>query len=196
VVFPTVPAPAFLRLRVHPLSSFSPSTECVTALLLPGNRNYQAVSLRFGSPSRHKHGGSTSDRFLKACLSSAHSVSHTLDGLLPSALRGLISSHCHVRDSVSGIFPSNQPAWLITSPCPHAVERLSPAFGLPLLHQLLPPRLQGFNPATGPLPPTDGLDLPTARSPLKFSAPRVFVRTPWRCLHNASAHDLFCRFLE
>jgi hypothetical protein len=174
-----VPAPAFLRLRVHPLSSFSSSTECVTALLPPGNRNYQAASLRFGSPSRHKYNGSTSDRFLKACLRSAHSVSHTLDGLLPFVPCGLISSHCHVQDSVSGIFPGTQPAWLITSPCPHVVKRLSPAFGLPLVHQLLPPRLQGFNPATGPLLPTDGLDPPTTRSPLKFSAPRVILRTPW-----------------
>jgi hypothetical protein len=126
-------------------------------------------SLGSRSPSRHQSVGSTYRRVSQAHLCSALSVSHTLDGLLPLEPCGLVSSHCHVRDYFSGIFPSNQPAWLITSPSPHAVSRRSPAVELPLPHQLLPLRLQGLNPATGPLPPTDVLRLPTTRSPLKFS---------------------------
>jgi len=34
------------------------------------------------------------------------------------------------------------------------------------------------------------LHLPTVRSPLKFSLPRVFLRPPWPRLHGACAHDL------
>jgi hypothetical protein len=155
-----------------------------------------STSLGFRSPSRHPFVGSTYRWVSRAHLRSARSVSHTLDGLLPLELCGLISSHCHVRDCFSGIFPSNQPAWFITNPCPHAVVRLSPAVELPHPHQLLPLRLQGFDPATGPLSPTRLLSLPTTRSPLKFSALRVYLRTPWQHLRAASAHDLCCRCLE
>jgi len=43
--------------------------------------------------------------------------------------------------------------------------------------RLVSPRLQGLDPAAGPLPSTGVLRLPKARSPLEFSAPRVFLRT-------------------
>jgi hypothetical protein len=159
--FLAIPGSSFheLRLLYRVRHRFSPA------------RRPQPTSSSLGSrsPSRHESVGSTYRWVSQAQLRSALSVSHTLDGLLPLEPCGLISSHCHVRDSVSGIFPSNQPAWLITSPCPHAVKRLSPAAELPLPRQLLTPRLQGFDPATGPLSPTGFLRLPTTRSPLKFS---------------------------
>jgi hypothetical protein len=151
------------------------------------------VGLR--SPSRHECMGSTHRWVSHAHLRSAPSVSHALDGLLPLAPCRLISSRCHVRDFFSGIFPSNQPAWLIANPCPPVVLRRSPAGKLPHPRQLLPPRLQGFGPATGPLSPTGFLRLPTTRSPLKFSTPRVFLQAPWERLHAPSAHDLSRRFL-
>jgi hypothetical protein len=154
-----------------------------------------STSLGFRSPSRHECLGSTCRWVSHAHLRSAHSVSHTLDGVLPHTPCGLISSRCHVRDSVSGIFPSNQPFRLIASLCPPVVLRRSPATELPQPRQLLPPRLQGFAPAAGPLSPTGFLRLPTTRSPLKFSTPRVFLETPWKRLHASSTHDLSCRFL-
>jgi hypothetical protein len=153
-------------------------------------------SLGFCSPSRHPFVGSTYRWVSRAHLRSALSVSHALDGLLPPELCRLVSSCCHVRDCFSGIFPSNQPAWLITNPCPLAVLRLLPTVELPRPHQLVTFRLQGFNPATGPLSPTEVLALPTTRSPLKFSALRVSLRTPWQHLRATSAHDLSCRCLE
>jgi len=79
-------------------------------------------SLGFCSPSRHPFVGSTYRWVSRAHLCSARSVSRALDGLLPLELCELVSSHCHVRDCFSGIFPSNQPAWLITNPFPHAVS--------------------------------------------------------------------------
>ena len=53
-----------------------------------------------GSPSRHQLAESTWQQVSQVCLSSAHSVSHALDGLLLPEPCELISSHCHVRDSL------------------------------------------------------------------------------------------------
>jgi hypothetical protein len=154
-----------------------------------------STSLGFRSPSRHERPGSTLRWVSQAHLRSAHSVSHTPDGLLPHTPRRPISFRCHVRDSVSGIFLSSQPIWFVTSLCPPVVLRRSPAAESPHPRQFLPPRLQGFAPTADPLSPTGVLRLPTTRSPLKFSTLRVFLRTPWKRLHVPSAHGLSCRFL-
>jgi hypothetical protein len=54
--------------------------------------------------------------------------------------------------------------------------------------QNLPPRLQGVDPSSDPLPPAEGLALLTIRSPLKFSAPAGFspdtLATPSRPLRS------------
>jgi hypothetical protein len=54
VVFLATSAPAFLRLRVHPLLSFSSSSECVAACFLPDAREHLAPPWGSSSPSRHK----------------------------------------------------------------------------------------------------------------------------------------------
>lgn len=46
-VFLATPAPAVLRLRVHPLISFAPSPEYVTASHQPISRSQRAPSVRF-----------------------------------------------------------------------------------------------------------------------------------------------------
>jgi hypothetical protein len=168
-----VPSPLFTR----PLAT---ATE-----RLPG------ISLSIATSTRGVHHSvriSTLPLFRPQCFSHSRR-------LAPPMPCGLVSSHCHVRDYFSGIFPSNQLAWLITSLCPLVVLQLLPAVGLPRLRQFLLPRLQGFCPVAGPLSSTGVLRLPMTRSPLKFSAPWVFLRTPWERLHIPSTHDLSCRFL-
>jgi hypothetical protein len=152
--------------------------------------------LGFPSPSRHQHPESTTQQASRACLRSALSVSHALDGLLLSIPRGLISSHCHVRDSLFRGFPRCQadpthrravPSCRLTT---LASSRVSPTV------QLRPSRLQGFDPGSDPLRRAGCLVLPTARSPLEFSLPRDFLRPPWWRLHAPSARDLGCQTLR
>jgi len=75
-----------------------------------------------------------------------------------------------------------------TSPCPLVVCRKSPPDELPHRCQLLPPRLQGFDPGSDPLRPTGGLDLPITRSPPSLSTPAGFspatLETPSRPLRS------------
>jgi hypothetical protein len=68
----------------------------------------RAPSLGFSSQSRRQHRESTCGELPTAHLCSALSVSHALDGLLLSLPCGLVSSHCHVRDSLYRGFPRNQ----------------------------------------------------------------------------------------
>jgi hypothetical protein len=147
-------------------------------------------------PSRHQYQGSTCGRFLSSCLGSARSVSHALGGFIPLAPCRLVSSRYRVRGLASGGFPVNQPYWLVTSRCPPAVMRRSPAIELPRSLQLLPPRLQGVAPVADSSSPTGFLRLPATRSPLAFSTPRGFLCTPWNHHRGPSAHDLPRRCLE
>jgi hypothetical protein len=80
--------------------------------------------LKFYSPSRHKRMESTYHRASHPRLCSALSVSHTLDGLLLHTPRGLVSSHCHVRDFTSGDFPAAKPAHLIGESSPLVVVEI------------------------------------------------------------------------
>jgi hypothetical protein len=50
----------------------------------------------------------------------------------------------------SGVFPATQPTRLFDVPYPLAVSRKSPPIELPLRCQILPLRLQGFNPSSDP----------------------------------------------
>jgi hypothetical protein len=123
---------------------------------------------------------------------SALSVSHALDGLRLHQPCGLISSHCHVRGSHFKGFPRCPAA----APHRHAVPscdcRVSPRGKLPSRCQLRAPLLQDVTPSSDPLWPTGGLDLPALDPFLGFQLLRVFLRTPWACLHAPSAHDLGC----
>jgi hypothetical protein len=114
---PSMPAPGFLRNRVHPLLRLSPlqsSSPLEPArITLAGVR---APSLRFPSPSRHQCFESTLGEDPIPLLCSALSVSRALDGLLLDAPCGLVSSHCHVRDSLFRGFPHCQ-ASISSSPC-------------------------------------------------------------------------------
>jgi hypothetical protein len=187
--FPSAPSPVPLRVRVHPLMSLTSPSECVLLVTCPTPR-CRAPSLGSASPSRQKRLESTQRRVSHTRLRSAHSVSRALDGLLLHTLRGLISSHCHVRDSPFRGFPRCQVGSPHRRVVPSCRYRASPHGELPRRCQFHSLRLQGFDPSSDPLRPTGGLDLPSARSPLRISPPRAYLRLPWRRLHAPSAHDL------
>jgi hypothetical protein len=98
-------SPVSLRNQVHPLVSSTSLSKYVAAFHLPKVRKQRAPSMGFCFPSRHPCAESTKQRASQAHLCSALSVSHTLDGLLLLALCGLVSSHCHVRNSHFRGFP-------------------------------------------------------------------------------------------
>jgi hypothetical protein len=104
---PSTPSPVPLQDRVHPPVGCASPSEYVAACHLP-DTECRAPSLGSVSPSRHERMESTRRRASRARLRSAHSVSHALDGFLLHAPRGLVSSHCRVRDSHFRGFPRCQ----------------------------------------------------------------------------------------
>jgi hypothetical protein len=132
------------------------------------------------------------DELPTAHLGSALSVSHALDGLLLQLPRGLVSSHSHVRDSHFRGFARCQAGSSHRRVVPSCRSRSSPTSRLPAWRQILPRRLQGFDPSSDPSWMTGGLGLPALDPLLGFQLLWVFVRTPWRRPHVSSAHDLSC----
>jgi len=167
--------------------SFASSSEYVAACHLLDTR---AERLPGGSRShsRHKRTESTYHRASHTRFRSALSVSRALDGLLLHTPCGLVSSHCHVRDSHLRGFPRCQAGSPHRRVVPSCRYRASPHGRLPRRCQIHSLRLQGFSPSSGPLRPTGGLDLPTTRSPHAFSTPAGFspaaLETPSRPLHS------------
>jgi hypothetical protein len=181
----------FLRSRVHPLMSLTPSSEYVTTShLLNATRASSASPGVTVSPSRHQYEKSTLRQVSQTCLCSVLNVSRAHDGLLLFAPCRLISSPYHVRDSLfRGLLPiisrpDSSPARTLLPFTPFSCCRVTPT--APDCET----RLQGFNPTTGPLSLTGGLDLPAPRSPLEFSLLRAFLRTPCDYPRSLSAHDL------
>jgi hypothetical protein len=177
-VFLAPPAPAFLRLRVHPLVGLLP-LQSTSQVFICAPLSLCAPSLGFPvSPSRHQCFESTNSRRPMSCLRSALSVSHALDGLLLLAPCGLVSSHCHVRDSLLRGFPQQPVVRAFTRPCPHVVF----AFRLP--GSKLPgansrPSPSGLHSSCRSVVVVGWIRPSDPRSPLEFSLPQVFVRTPW-----------------
>jgi hypothetical protein len=109
-VFPKVSSPAFAKKQVHPLRSLALSSEYV-ADPVPPNRSEERSSASRGisspiatsAPRIHLDGELPTTH-----LSSALSVSHTPDGLLPAEPCGLVSSRCHVWGSPFKGFPCCQ----------------------------------------------------------------------------------------
>jgi hypothetical protein len=75
---------------------------------------------------------------------------------------------------------------------PSCRSRSSPTSRLPAWRQILPRRLQGFDPSSDPSWMTGGLGLPALDPLLGFQLLWVFVRIPWKRPHVSSAHDLSC----
>jgi len=109
------------------------------------------------------------------CLRSAHSVSHTLDGLLLVSLCGLISSHYHFRDLLYRGFPP-RPA-VPNSSLGRALMTFCdfPLAAVQALRlQVQPTGLQSVTPNTDPLRLTAVLPTASLRSPLELSTPSGF----------------------
>jgi hypothetical protein len=160
----------------------------VRRCLSPAQHKYWTPSLGFLSPSRQQYAKSTLRRNSHLRLCSALSVSHALDGLLLHTPCGLVSSHCHVRDSHSRGFPRCQAGSPHRRVVPSCRWRVSSPSRLPHRCQIHSLRLQGVDPSSDPLRSTGGLDLPTARSPPVFSTPAGFspntLETPSRPLRS------------
>jgi hypothetical protein len=190
MVFRAAPAPGLLRFRVHPLVSLASSPEFVAALtrpLLAAAGAFHGVrSLSIAASIRRVHLPAGSP----PCLRSALGVSHTLDGLLLCAPRGLVSSRYHVRDLLFRGFP-RQPAALARHQCvPSCRCRRPPATGLPRPLRFATARLQGLDPAADPLRHAGFLRLQTPDPLLSLLLLRVLLRSPRERLHAPSARDL------
>jgi hypothetical protein len=110
-------------------------------------------------------------------------------------LCGLVSSHCHVRDSLYRGFPRRPADTPRRCAVPSCRWRCSPTTELPRQRQVPPPRLQGLDPSSDPLPPARCLAEPPTRSPPELPLLRASLRAPWRRLHVPSAHGLRPRTL-
>jgi len=184
------PAPVFFRIRVHPLVRFSSSSEYLPIHTRPKpsrtSSTFLGVSFPIATSASRVHHSMSSHAHLRSALS----VSHALDGLLLCLPCGLISSHCHVRDSLLREFPRCQADPTRRRSVPScrlptfASSRVAPTV------QLRPARLQGFDPGSDPLRFAECLVLPSARFPLEFSLLRVCLRSPWRRLRASSARAL------
>lgn len=106
VVLPLPPSPVPLRDRVHPLVSFSSTSEFQPLLTCPTPRCEDAflgVLFPFATSVRRVH---LQASFPVLALWSVLSVSRALDGLLLFEPCGFISPRCHVRDSpLRGLIP-------------------------------------------------------------------------------------------
>jgi hypothetical protein len=100
-------------------------------------------------------------------LRSARGVSRALDGLLPLTPCRLISSHCHVRDSLFRGFPRQLSRLTFTNRSPHVVDDSLLRLSCPTRAGSCRLAFRGF-PTTGPLPPTDILRLPAPDPLLSF----------------------------
>jgi hypothetical protein len=171
-----IPLWAFLSYRVR--SCLSPA-RCPRAL-----GAFLGVPVPFATLACGVHCSLGSQTQLRSVLS----VSRTLDGLLLLTPCGLVSSHCHVRDSLFRGFPRCQAGSPHRRVVPSCRFRVSPHAGLPRRCQFHSFRLQGVSPSSDPLWPTGGLDLPTTRSPLGLSTPAGFspatLETPSRPLRS------------
>jgi hypothetical protein len=184
------PAPVLLRVRVHPLVRSTSSSEYLLIHTRPKlsrtSSTFLGVSFPIATSVSRVHHSVSSHAHLRSALS----VSRALDGLLLCLPCGLVSSHCHVRDSLLRGFPRCQagPTHRLAVPSCRlttlASSRVAPTV------QLRSSRLQGFDPGSDPLRRAECLALPTARSPLEFSLPRALLRSPWRRLRASSARAL------
>jgi len=112
--FPPTPAPALMKVRVHPPMSFASTSEnysLFTGLAFPTDLTAYSIHTDMPpqgfSPLRDKNNRSPPLSGFLGHLRSAHAVSHDLDGLLLQLLSGFISPHCHVQDSRFRGFPSD-----------------------------------------------------------------------------------------
>jgi hypothetical protein len=159
---------------------------------LSASSTFLGVSFPIATSTARVHHSVSSHAHLRSALS----VSRALDGLLLCLPCGLISSHCHVRDSLLREFPRCQADPTRRRAVPScrlptfASSRVAPTV------QLRPARLQGFDPGSDPLRAAECLVLPSARFPLEFSLPRVFLRSLWRRLRASSARALLRQALR
>jgi hypothetical protein len=186
------PAPDHLRSRVHPLVSFAASSE-LSALVTCSTRA-RVERLPWGSspPSRCEREQSDDRAVSTPPAFSAPSVSHALDGLFLLAPRGSVSPRYHVRGSLFRVFPGHGSPGSSPGRFPLGVGVALPADGVAPTAPAS--RRAAHRACTHDRSVAAGSWLRAAgsRSPLEFSLPRVFLRTPWTRLHGSSAREPGC----
>jgi hypothetical protein len=109
-------SPVSLRKRVHPPLSFASSSEYEPLRTCSTHGCEERLPWGFLPNRDISCGDPLASEDPNLALRSALGVSHTLDGFLSPHPRGLVSSHCHVRDSpFRGLFPP--PSQQGSSPC-------------------------------------------------------------------------------
>jgi hypothetical protein len=122
-VFLRAPAPVLLPAQVHPLVSFTSSSEYVAACHLPGTREHRAPSMGFVSSSRYEQVESTGRRVSQARLMfRPQRFSRSRRFTPPLTAAGLFHPATTSRICTPGVFPASQPARLINEPSPHVVD--------------------------------------------------------------------------
>ena len=118
---------------------------------LPTESTFPGVSLPFATSTVESTsaGSRRSIAGVPSPLRSALDVSHALDGFLLHDLRGFVSPHCHVRDSLFRGFPSRGAARGFPRRCPRVGSRPLPT-RFPG-RQERPRRLQGLALRVSPL---------------------------------------------
>jgi len=104
-VFGSSPSTRISRCALHPPMSFGPPAEYDETSPPPASRR-TAPPMRFPASSRHGRLGSAVTVGSMPPPPSALRFSQPLGGLLPDALRGLVSSRWHVQASLFRGFPS------------------------------------------------------------------------------------------
>jgi hypothetical protein len=184
-----IPAPEPLLIRVHPLLSFTSSSEHNSFFTRPSPVGLGHLSWGF-APLRDTSLWSPLTASLpRPAYCSAHSVSHALDGLLLHSPRGLVSSHNHVQDLHFKGFPRYSAATSFNAPSPRVVIEILLLTGDPASARFSRPPT-GFSSEQRSVANTKWVRPSPARSLLVLSPPRAFLRTPCPCLHRVSTHDL------
>jgi hypothetical protein len=139
VVFPSTPAPVFLRIRVHPLVSFISPSERLP--LVPARLSCDAELLPWGScsSSRHRFVESTSDRHPGPVYVPPSTFLTSSTAYSSTRLVGLFHPTTTSRIHASGAFPAARPIRLVGVPCPPAVTSPTPAFDCSLAPGLVTP---------------------------------------------------------
>jgi len=190
---PPVPAPFFLRSRVHPLVSFvrlQSSFGQSSARALARSSSSRGVSSLFATSTRGVHARRA---YPRPTMFRPQRFSRSRRLAPPRASRACFIPQPRLRFPLQGLPPAAGRAG--SSPAsPSQRCRRPPAAEFPRSRRIATPRSQGCSSSRSVV--ADRVVTPAGpRSPLEFSLPRVYLRAPWPRLRGASARDLLRRFL-
>jgi hypothetical protein len=102
---PSTPAPALVKVRVHPLRSFASSSEIYSVFIGSLSEDTEHTNTGFFPLRDTSTRSPLTTKVQRFVYRSTRSVSHALDGLLLLVRRGFVSPHNRVQDSHFRGFP-------------------------------------------------------------------------------------------